>query len=282
MAYEVIIATGRADGADADKPLKLALVYNDANGNEQIGDLIQLPSASATHSNIFENGQLDLFNAIDFTRGGVSINTDDFTGVMVGFTDKDWQLDTIWITNRQTGMYCWKHADKFFGSGPGVGTASNPYRLLLDGDRAVEPGLVDPPRIVDSFNMRISTQGGNSDYGTNGHVYFKLFDNTGHASHASRKDQWFNQYQAGETNDLPGFDTQFGPLSHEIINVLIFKDDGDGWRPDTLQIKASILAQGVDYFDLASHMPPGEVSLDTHHNWMMAPRSSREPVKEGA
>jgi hypothetical protein len=275
MAYEVIIATGRDPGADADKPLKLALVYNDADGNEQVGDLIQLPSTSATHGNIFENGQLDVFTAINFTRGGVSIDTDDFTGVMVGFTDKDWQLDTIWITNRQTGVYRWKHAGKFFGSGYDVGTASEPYKLLLDGDRAEQPELMNP-RTVDSFNMTISTQGGNSDYGTNGHVYFKLFDNTGHASHASRKDQWGNQYQAGETNTLSGFDTQFGPLSHEIIRVLIFKSDGDGWRPDTLQVRASLLAQGVDYFDLASHMPPGEVSLDTHHNWMTAPRSTRE------
>ena len=170
------------------------------------------------------------------------------------------------MTSRTTGKYLTKHVDKFFGSKPGVGTESHPYEVTL------EPGVVgDSKRNETDFNFEISTLAGNN-YGTNDSVYFKIFDDTGHASALHRKNQWGDQYNQGDTNYLPDFDTQFGALSKTITKVLVSKVGDNGWRPDTLIVKPGVASNVESTFDLAGHMPPGEESLDSHHNWTTAPR----------
>lgn len=274
MAYEVLIATGRDDGADADKKLEIALVYNDELGNKQVSDYVN-PGDASNRNDVWENGQLDICNPIRFYKNSVEITTDDFIGVMIAFSDKDWQLDTIWVTNHKTGKYRWKHADKFFGSKYNVGTTSDPYELALDDEVIDEVGLT---RDYDDFTFVVTTQGGDNSYGTNDKVYYKLFDNTGCASQTARMEQWGDQYEADESNTLPNFDTLYTKLNNNLTKVLIIKVGDDGWRPKYMTAAPTILGADANSstFNLQDYMPPGEPSLDTHHNWMVAPSKAYE------
>lgn len=275
MSYEVLIATGRDDGADADKELKIALVYNDEQGNKKTSDYIN-PGKYSNRGDAYENGQMDICDPITFTKDGKEITTDDFTGVMIAFSDKDWQLDTIWVTNHATGKYRWKHADKFFGSKYNCGTTSDPYELALNDEVTINNSAL---REYNDFTFTVETQKGDNDYGTNDNVFYKLFDDMGLASHTSRQEQWGNQYETGETNTLPNFDTVYGKLSKNIVKVLIVKVGDDGWRPNYMTAAPTVLDIKTSTFDLSDHLPPGEDSLDTHHNWMTAPSKESQSSK---
>lgn len=275
MPYEVLIATGRDDGADADKDLKVALVYNNSSGQKTVSDYLK-PGQFSNRGNAYENGQLDICEPINFTQSGQPIDTDDFIGVMIAFTDKDWQLDTIWVTNHTTGKYLWKHADKFFGSKYDVGTEKHPYELLLNDPVTITDGAKQDQN---SYDLQVSTLGNgdiSDDFGTNDEVFFKLFDNTGHASQAARNPQIGNQFQSGGTDSLLGFKPLYSQLSKDIVKALIIKVGDNGWRPKSLIVKPSLLLDRQSTFLLEDHMPSGEVSLDTHHNWMTCPSTESQ------
>lgn len=263
MAYEILIATGTDKGADADSTLEMALVYNEG-ASQIISDYFK-PGQYSNRSNAYENGQLDICGLIPITKNGVAVNTDDFVGVMIKFHDKDWQLDSIWVTNAQGGKCMSKKVDKFFGSKYDVGTKNNPYKLILE-----QPYNAVTPRTDNDFTLTIRTES-SSQNGTDDHVFFKLFDDTGHASEGARKHQLGNQFEAGQTDTLPKFMTAFGPLSKNIVEVLIVKVGNNGWKPSYMMVTGNIMGKENE-FDLASNLP-SEGSLDTHHNWMTAPRS---------
>ena len=164
----------------------------------------------------------------------------------------------------------------WFGSDHGQGTLDNPFSLPLDGDRIIEN---DEVTNQNTYDLHISTQAGKNTYGTNDHVYFKLFDNTGHASNLARKHQPMNQFVAGAEDDLPGYEVGFDLLSKTITKVLIFKPGADGWRPDQFQVEPSLQPQAESHFDLAVNLP-GD-NLDGDHCWMTASEngSSADPTR---
>ncbi|MFK7797392.1 MAG: hypothetical protein AB8E82_08055 [Aureispira sp.] len=273
MSYEVLLATGRDEGADADKRLDIALVYIDEGGVKQTSDFFERIGEKSNRGDAFENGQLDICTPITFTKNGQEIKTDKFVAIKIAFHDKDWQLDTVWVTNRETGKYLWKKSGLFFGSKAedDRGTPGNPYELLLD-DPIEETVAIQQ---CDNFKFTVLTQQG-SDSGTNNHVFFKLFDNTGHASVTARNGRdgiIFDDFESGETNVLKDFPSQFGLLSNIISKVLIIKVGDDAWKPEYMEVEPSGLGlTAISKFDLAGNLPPNEPSLDTHHNWMQAPR----------
>ena len=266
--YELILTTGREEGSGADKALHLGLIYEDADGEEHYSNLKHVPGSSAEYTDVYEKGHLDLFESFSFFDVPPENRPKKITGVRIGFEGESWQLDTIWITDRQTGAYYWKEAKMWFGSDHGQGTYNNPYALPLDGDRNIEnqPGVVANQN---TYDMRITTQSGEHTYGTDDHVYFKLFDNTGHASNLARDPQSMNQFEPGAEDDLPDFKVGFDLLSNTITKVLIFKPGKDSWRPNTLRVAPRLQPDAISSFDLAAHIP-GD-SLDGDHRWMVAP-----------
>lgn len=267
MSYEVLIATGTDKGADADSRLDMALVYIDDNGQEQTSDFFEKIGNTSNRNDAFENGQLDICSPVKFMKNGQEIKTDNFIAVKIAFHDKDWQLDTIWVTNRETGKYFWKESGKFFGSKYDVGTDKNPYTLHLDGPVNMDGSAQNQI----TFDLNVRTQSGSGN-GTNDNVFFKLFDTKGCASATSRNAQEMaNSFQPGASSSLRGFSTQFGSLTKTISEVLIIKVGNDGWKPEYMEVQPSGLSDGnTSRFDLEGHLP-SQGSLDTGHNWMKAP-----------
>jgi len=271
--YEFLIATGRADGASTDKTVEMALIY-ESNGQEVVSDYFR-PGQYSNRNNAYENGQMDICGNIPVKKNGESITTNDFIGVMVKFYDKTWQLDKIWVTNEDNGKTRWASVNRFLGSSSGLGTQNHPYRVDF-----VTETLASTKRGTESFKLEIKTASGHN-YGTDDHVYFKLFDDTGYSCQTARAHMPGDQYEQGVTNTIYGFNTTFGPISKNITKVLIVKVGSDMWVPE--HMITSTIGKSCD-FSVINHLPP-EGSLDSHHNWTMVPeKSSRnvEAVSTGA
>ncbi|WP_237275168.1 hypothetical protein [Tenacibaculum ovolyticum] len=256
--YEFLIATGRSHDASTDKTVEMALIYNNA-GNEYTSDYFK-PGDYSNRKDAYENGQLDICANIEVKKDGKSIDTDDFIGVKIKFYDKTWELDTIWVTNQNGGRCRFNKVNKFFGTDSGIGTEDNPFRI----DFELET-LSDTDQNTESFKMEVTTADGGD---TDDNVYYKLFDDTGHASKTSRADLPGDQYEGGETNTIPSFDTYFGLLSKNITHILIIKVGNDKWVPEYIII-TEILGSNSQ-FNVIDHLPP-EGSLDTNHNWTSVP-----------
>lgn len=259
--YEFLISTGRSDGASTNKTVEMALIYN-SGGTEMVSGYFK-PGPKSNRSDAFENGQLDICSSISVTKGSADVNTNEFVGVLVKFYDKDWQLDSICVTNQIGGRSRFCEVDEFLGTKTGKGTPGNPYRI----DFPVEE-LASTEHEETSFNLTVRTESGGNN-GTDDNVFFKLFDDTGYASQAARATQIGNQYEQGETNTLLNFNTSFGKLSKNIVKLLIVKVGGDKWVPGHVSVVSSILLKSSE-FAVSEHLPP-EGSLDKNHNWTSVP-----------
>ena len=261
--YEFLIATGRDKNASTNKKVEMALIYNE-NGSEKISDYFQ-PGNYSNRNDAFENGQLDICAHISVEQGGSMVFTDDIVGVMVKFHDETWQLDTIWVTHESGGRCRYKEVNEMFGSHSNLGTPNNPYRIDF------EPDTVGNKGNENSFILSVKTAAGNNN-GTNDNVFFKLFDDAGYASQTSRADIPGNQYEAGETNTIPSFNTVFGNLTKKISKVLIVKVGNDKWVPEYIKTTSGLVGQESE-FSVINHLPP-EGSLDTNHNWTIVPEKN--------
>lgn len=261
--YEFLIATGRDKDASTNETVEMALIYND-NGVEKISNYFR-PGQYSNRDNAFENGQLDLCAHITVEQGSSMVFTDDIVGVMVKFYDKTWQLDTIWVTHESGGRCRYQEVNQMLGTSTGLGTPSNPYRVDFKADNPGKKGNET------SFMLTVKTAAGNNN-GTNDNVFFKLFDDAGYASQTSRADIPGNQYEEGETNTIPSFNTVFGNLTKKISKVLIVKVGNDKWVPEYIKTTSGLVGQESE-FSVINHLPP-EGSLDTNHNWTIVPEKN--------
>ena len=138
----------------------------------------------------------------------------------------------------------------------------------------IEESLNETNRNASSFEMRVVTAAGNN-YGTDDNVYFKLFDDTGHAS-VTRRAQipFIDNYEQGSTTIIPSFMTVFGDLSRKITKVLIIKSKKkqDAWVPQYIKIGEIINER---HFLVSEYLTSGGdlsvPSLHKHYNWVSVP-----------
>lgn len=95
----------------------MALIYNNGD-TEMVSDYFK-PGPKSNRGDAFENGQLDICSSISVTKSSADVKTNEFVGVMVKFYDKDWQLDSICVTNQVGGRSRFCEVDEFLGTKTG-------------------------------------------------------------------------------------------------------------------------------------------------------------------